>query len=120
MRHPLGFLVHDEPTEQVLKLLKGIQAVLDSGAVIVSDATEGVSWVCCSGARGVITLEERARAKDTHPLLSCSDIEEPLQHCVPKRVVTRDDVFKQMDKRHKKRLANIQSHYAKQGIALLE
>jgi SRSO17 transposase len=65
-------------------------------------------------------LEERIRAKDTHPLLSCSDIEELLRHFLPQRVVTQDDVFEQMDKRHKKRLASIQSHYAKQGIALLE
>jgi SRSO17 transposase len=65
-------------------------------------------------------LEERIQAKDTHPLLSCSDIEELLRHFLPKRAVTRDDVFEQMEKRHKKRLASIQSHYAKQGIALLE
>ena len=65
-------------------------------------------------------LEERIRAKDTHPLLSCSDIEELLRHFLPKRVVTQDDVLEQMNKRHKKRLASIQFHYAKQGIALLE
>jgi SRSO17 transposase len=65
-------------------------------------------------------LEERIRAKDTHPLLSCSDIEELLRHFLPKRAVTQDDVFEQMEKRHKKRLASIQAHYAKQGIALLE
>ncbi len=65
-------------------------------------------------------LEERIQAEDTHPLLSCSDIEELLRHFLPKRAVTQDDVFEQMDKRHKKRLASIQSHYAKQGIGLLE
>jgi SRSO17 transposase len=65
-------------------------------------------------------LEERIQAKDTYPLLSCSDIEELLRHFLPKRAVTQDDVFEQMDKRHKKRLASIQSHYAKQGIDLLE
>ena len=65
-------------------------------------------------------LEERISAKDTHPLLSCSDIEELLRHFLPKRVVTQDDVLEQMNKRHKKRLASIQFHYAKQGIALLE
>jgi len=52
--------------------------------------------------------------------LSCSDIEELLRHFLPKRVVTQDDVLEQMNKRHKKRLASIQFHYAKQGIALLE
>jgi len=65
-------------------------------------------------------LEERISAKDTHPLLSCSDIEELLRHFLPKRVVTQDDVLEQMNKRHKKRLASIQFHYAKQGIAVLE
>jgi SRSO17 transposase len=65
-------------------------------------------------------LEERIQAKDTHPLLSCSDIEELLRHFLPKRAVTQEEVFKQMEKRHKKRLASIQSHYAKQGIDLLE
>jgi SRSO17 transposase len=65
-------------------------------------------------------LEERIQAKATHPLLSCSDIEELLRHFLPKRAATRDDVFEQMDKRHRKRLASIQSHYAKQGIVLLE
>jgi SRSO17 transposase len=65
-------------------------------------------------------LEERIQAKETHPLLSCSDIEELLRHFLPKRAVTRDDVFEQMEKRHKKRLASIQSHYARQGVDLLE
>ena len=65
-------------------------------------------------------LEERIQAEDTHPLLSCSDIEELLKQFLPKRAVTQEDVFEQMEKRHKKRLAGIRSHYAKQGIDLLE
>lgn len=65
-------------------------------------------------------LEERIQAEDTHPLLSCSDIEELLRHFLPKRAVTQADVLEQMEKRHKKRSAAIRSHYAKQGIDLLE
>lgn len=65
-------------------------------------------------------LEERIQAEDTHPLLSCSDIEELLRHFLPKRAVTRDDVFEQLDKRHRKRSASIRSHYAKQGAHVLE
>ena len=65
-------------------------------------------------------LEERIQAKDTHPLLSCSDLEERLRHFLPKRAVTQEEVFEQMEKRPKKRSASIRSHYAKQGIDLLE
>jgi SRSO17 transposase len=65
-------------------------------------------------------LEERIQAEDTHPLLSCSDIEELLKQFLPKRAVTQEEVFAQMEKRHKKRLASIRSHYAKQGIDQLE
>ena len=65
-------------------------------------------------------LEERIQAKDTHPLLSCSDLEERLRHFLPKRAVTQEEVFEHMEKRPKKRSASIRSHYAKQGIDLLE
>jgi len=65
-------------------------------------------------------LEERMRVVDIHPLLSCSDIEELLRHFLPKRVTTKDEVFEQMEKRHRKRLAGIQRHYEKQGAAILE
>lgn len=65
-------------------------------------------------------LEDRMRVADIHPLLSCSDIEELLRHFLPKRVTTTDEVFEQMEKRHRKRLAGIQHHYEKQGAAILE
>lgn len=65
-------------------------------------------------------LEERMRVVDTHPLLSCSDIEELLRHFLPKRATTKDEVFEQMEKRHRKRLSGIQRHYEKQGAAILE
>jgi hypothetical protein len=65
-------------------------------------------------------LEERLRAEDVHPLLSCSDIEELLKQFLPRRAVTHEEVLAQMEKRHKKRLASMRAPYAKQGIALLE
>ena len=65
-------------------------------------------------------LEERIRAVETYPLLSCSDIEELLRHFLPKRVLIKEDVIEQMEKRHEKRLATIQHAYRKQGITLLE
>ena len=65
-------------------------------------------------------LEERLRAADVHPLLSCSDIEELLKQFLPRRAVTQEEVLAQMEKRHKKRLASIRAQYAKQGLALLE
>ena len=65
-------------------------------------------------------LEERMRVVNTHPLLSCSDIEELLRHFLPKRATTKDEIFQQMNKRHRKRLASIQRHYKKQGAAILE
>jgi hypothetical protein len=65
-------------------------------------------------------LEERLQAEDTYPLLSCSDIEELLKQFLPKRAVTQAEVYEQMDKRHRKRRASIQSHYAKQGMDQLE
>ena len=65
-------------------------------------------------------LEERIRAVETYPLLSCSDIEELLRHFLPKRAVIKEDVIVQMEKRHEKRLATIQHAYRKQRITLLE
>jgi SRSO17 transposase len=65
-------------------------------------------------------LEERLRAEDVHPLLSCSDIEELLKQFLPRRAVTQEEVLAQMEKRHEKRLASIRAQYAKQGIVLLE
>jgi hypothetical protein len=65
-------------------------------------------------------LEERVRAAGVHPLLSCSDIEELLKQFLPRRAVTQEEVLAQMEKRHKKRLASMRAHYAKQGIELLE
>ena len=55
-------------------------------------------------------LSERIRHEDTYPLLSCSDIEELLSHFLPRRDVTRKEVIRQLEHRHRKRLAAMQSH----------
>jgi SRSO17 transposase len=55
-------------------------------------------------------LTERIRHEDTYPLLSCSDIEELLSRFLPRRDVTREEVIRQLEYRHRKRLAAIQSH----------
>jgi SRSO17 transposase len=55
-------------------------------------------------------LNERVRHKDSYPLLSCSDIEELLSRFLPRRDVTREEVIRQLEYRHRKRLAAIQSH----------
>jgi SRSO17 transposase len=65
-------------------------------------------------------LEERLRAADVYPLLSCSDIEELLKQFLPRRAVTQEEVLAQMQKRHRKRFASIRAQYAKQGVELWE
>ncbi len=59
-------------------------------------------------------LEERCLHQETHPLLSCSDIETLLAHFLPKRDVTVNEVLRQMEVRHIKRQASIDSAYRKQ------
>ena len=55
-------------------------------------------------------LAERIRHRDTIPLLSCSDIEELLSRFLPRRDVTREEVFRQMRQRHRRRQEAIDSH----------
>ena len=60
-------------------------------------------------------LEERVLQKDNLPLLSCSDIESLLRTFLPRRDVKQDEVLRQMEKRHRKRQAAIDSQYRKQA-----
>jgi len=55
-------------------------------------------------------LSERIHHKDTHPLLSCADIEELLAHFLPRRDVTEEEVIFQLEQRHKQRQKAIESH----------
>jgi len=55
-------------------------------------------------------LNERLLHQDTYPLLSCSDIEELLSRFLPRRDVRKDEVIRLLERRHRKRIAAIQSH----------
>jgi len=61
-------------------------------------------------------LKERIDQHDDHPLLSCADIETLLAHFLPRRDVSVEEVIRQMDVRHQKRQASIDSAYAKQQL----
>jgi SRSO17 transposase len=55
-------------------------------------------------------LSERIRHEDTYPLLSCSDIEELLSRFLPRRDVSKSEIIRQLECRHRKRLSAIKSH----------
>ena len=59
-------------------------------------------------------LKERLLNKDTHSLLSCADVATLLSHFLPRRDVTVEEVLRQLDKRHRKRQASIDSAYKRQ------
>jgi len=62
-------------------------------------------------------LEEKLSHKESHPLLSCSDIEFLLACFLPKRGGTKREVVRQMDVRHKARQKAIESAYRRQRLA---
>jgi hypothetical protein len=62
-------------------------------------------------------LEEKLAHKESHPLLSCSDIEVLLAHFLPRRDVTVDEVVRQMKARHAARQTAIDSAYRRQQLA---
>jgi len=65
-------------------------------------------------------LEERILQKDSYPLLSCSDIETLLRTTLPRRDLDREEVIRQMEKRHHKRLAATEAEYRKQKLPMPE
>jgi SRSO17 transposase len=62
-------------------------------------------------------LEEKLLHKQSRPLLSCSDIEVLLAHFLPRRDLTRQEVVRQMEARHKARQKAIESAYRRQQRA---
>lgn len=62
-------------------------------------------------------LEEKLSHKQSHPLLSCSDIEILLAHFLPRRDVTVEEVVRQMEARHQARQQAIESAYHRQSLA---
>lgn len=61
-------------------------------------------------------LKERIEYQEVYPLLSCADIETLLAHFLPRRDVGIDEVIRQLEVRHQKRQASIDSAYAKQRL----
>jgi len=59
-------------------------------------------------------LSEKIHHKNTHPLLSCADIEELLAHFLPRRDVSEEEVILQLEQRHKQRQKAIDSHSHRQ------
>lgn len=59
-------------------------------------------------------LKSRMCSTSDHPLLSCSDIQVLLAHFLPRRDVTVEEVIRQMQERHRRRQASIDSAYRRQ------
>jgi SRSO17 transposase len=62
-------------------------------------------------------LEERLLHQQSHPLLSCSDIEVLLAHFLPRRDATMEEVVRQMEARHQARQKAMESAYRRQQLA---
>jgi SRSO17 transposase len=58
-------------------------------------------------------LQERVAHQEQLPLLSCGDIEVLLAHFLPRRRVTKEEIFEQLKRRHEKYLSSIESAYRK-------
>jgi SRSO17 transposase len=59
-------------------------------------------------------LEQRLFHKDTLPLISCTDIVAMLNFFLPNRAVTEEEVFRQLEERHRRRRLSIIFAYKKQ------
>lgn len=55
-------------------------------------------------------LNERVMHEGAYPMLSCADIEELLCYFLPRRQVTQEEVIRQLETRHCKRLSAMESH----------
>lgn len=62
-------------------------------------------------------LQERTLQQSTYPLLSCADIECLLARFLPRRDLDPEEMIRQMEVRHRKRQASIDSAYRKQRSA---
>lgn len=61
-------------------------------------------------------LEERQLQRPNYPLLSGRDIRALLTQLLPRRDTTLEEVLRQMEVRHRKRQAAIDSTYRKQQL----
>ncbi|MFO1434503.1 MAG: transposase [Candidatus Competibacteraceae bacterium] len=64
----------------------------------------------------LFTLEERLLHHQTRPLLSGTDIRALLNHFLPRRDTTLEEVLRQMEVRHRKRRAAIDSAHRRQQL----
>ena len=64
----------------------------------------------------LFTLEERRLHQQTHPLLSGTDIRALLNHFLPRRDTTLEEVLRQMEVPHRKRQAAIDSAHRRQPL----
>jgi hypothetical protein len=64
----------------------------------------------------LFTLEERLLHQQTRPWLSGTDIRALLNHFLPRRDTTLAEILRQMEVRHRKRQAAIDSAYRKQQL----
>jgi SRSO17 transposase len=64
----------------------------------------------------LFTLEERLLHHQTRPLLSGTDIRSLLNHFLPRRAPTLEEVLRQMEVRHRKRQSAIDSAYRRQQL----
>ena len=62
--------------------------------------------------------ETRLEEKENYPLLSCPDVAKLLATHLPRRDADIDEVFRQMEVRHKQRQASIDSAYRRQFVKL--
>ena len=62
----------------------------------------------------LVTLEERRLHQQTRPLLSSTDLRALLNHVLPRRDTTLEEVLRQMEVRHRKRQAAIDSAHRRQ------
>jgi SRSO17 transposase len=62
-------------------------------------------------------LEERLRHKETTPLLSAADVATLLDHFLPRRDITEEEVLRQLEVRHRQRQASIEFAYRKQRLS---
>jgi SRSO17 transposase len=64
----------------------------------------------------LFTLEERLLHQQIHPLLSGTDIRALLNHFLPRRDTTLEEVLRQMEVRHRKRQTAIDSAHRRQQL----
>lgn len=60
--------------------------------------------------------KERLGGRDTHRLLSCQDVVEMLQHKLPSKIQTDEDLVVTIAQRHQRRLQAARSAYDKQRL----